>query len=127
LANQLDDPEEPTIAELVHQLVEDARAFAQAEANLYKTIALHRLSQVKAGAILLAAGALLLLAASIALLVMVAIALATLIGPLAAGLVVALVASVAGWFLIRSGIGHVGAVLGDEEERSALQDKERRP
>jgi hypothetical protein len=124
LPDQLDDQNEPTIAELIHQLVDDARAFVRAEANLYRTIAQHRLTQARAGMILVAAGGLLLLAALITLLVMLAQGLALHIGPVGAGLLVAGVALGGGYLLLRYGIERLGGLLGDEEEERALRDGE---
>lgn len=126
MAEPLEDPSEVSIGDLFHQLVEEARAVARAELNLYRQIALYRTEKAKTGAIALAAGAVLLLAALIVLLVMVAIALATLIGPLAAGLLVAAVSGGIGLLLVRSGATRVGVLLGDEEERAALDHGERK-
>jgi hypothetical protein len=126
LANQLDDPPEPTIAELVHQLVEDATAFVRAEVNLYKTIALHHLAQVKVGAAAIAAGGLLLLGALIVLLVMIAQGLAVHIGPVAAGIVVAIVTSAAGYLLIRTGAARLAALGEDDNEQQVPGRGERK-
>jgi hypothetical protein len=124
LSSQLDDQPEPSIAELIEQLVEDARDFARAEANLYKAIALYRLSQARVGLIALGAGALLLLAALISLLVMLAIGLTLYLGPIGAGLVVGGAALVAGYLLVRYGLGHLEGLLGDEVEARALREGE---
>jgi hypothetical protein len=125
LADQLDDQPQPSIAELIEQLVDDARDFARAEANLYKAIALYRLSQARVGLIGLGAGALLLLAALITLLVMLAIGLAVHIGPVGAGLVVAGIAAGAGTLLVRYALGQLEALFGDEVEARALREGER--
>ena len=126
MKNRLDEPPESSIAELVHQLVEDARSFAQAEANLYKAIFLHRLAQAKTGAIALAAGGLLLLAGLITLLVMTAQGLAIHIGPVAAGIVIAAAGSLAGYLLFRYGARRLETLLGSEDEDRALRDGERK-
>ena len=71
-------------------------------------------------AILLTAGAVLGLSALTALILGSVLGLATLIGPVLAGLAVALVLAVAGYVLVRIGISGLGALSGDEEERQAL-------
>jgi putative superfamily III holin-X len=121
LSTQLEDPAETPIAELVHQLVEDGRSVARAELNLYREIALYRIGKAKAGAIAITVGALLALAAFITLFVMLAEGLAVLIGPVAAGLVVAGIAAIAAFLLIRFGAGRLAVLGGDMEERHALE------
>jgi hypothetical protein len=120
LPTRLEDPADTSIAELVHQLVEDGRSVARAEINLYREIALYRIGKAKAGAIALAVGALLALAAFITLFVMLAEGLAVLIGPVAAGLVVAGVAAMAAFLLIRFGVSRLAVLGGDKEEQQAL-------
>jgi hypothetical protein len=53
------------------------------------------------------------------------LALATLIGPLAAGLALALIMGAAAWFLLQKGLAGMKALSGDEEERQALERGER--
>ncbi|MGE5722160.1 MAG: hypothetical protein ACM3YM_06835, partial [Sphingomonadales bacterium] len=77
-------------------------------------------------AIALAVGAVLFLAALIVLLVMLAQGLAVLIGPVAAGLVVAGIVALAGFLLVRYGAGRINVLIGDEEERQALKNGERK-
>jgi len=93
-------PEE-SIGTLVGRLADDARAYAQAEAKYYRTVAEERLGEARVGLALAAVALLLGLAAAIALIVGLVLTLATLIGPGAATLiVVALTAGIAvglGW------------------------------
>ena len=121
MSTRLEDPADAPIAELVHQLVEDGRSVARAELNLYREIALYRIGKAKAGAIAIAVGVLLALAAIITLFVMLAEGLAVLIGPVAAGLVVAGIAAIAAFLLIRFGASRMAVLGGDKEERQALE------
>ena len=79
------------IGELVHQLVEQGKAYAQAEVGVAKAIAAAKADAYKVPAILLAAAFLLLQAAVTVLAVAVFLGLARLIGPLPAGLLAFLV------------------------------------
>ena len=71
------------VGELVHELIEDGKAYARAEVSLVKAIATAKANALKLPAILFGIAFLLSLAAITALAVGVAMALATLIGPLA--------------------------------------------
>jgi hypothetical protein len=122
-----DDPADSSIGDLFHQLVDDGRAFARAEVNLYKEIALYRAGKAKIGVAALAAGGFLAFAGLIALLVGLVIGLADLIGPVAAGLVVFAVTAIIGFVLVRFGLGRMAALSGDPDEKSALAVGETRP
>jgi len=90
------DNERP-IGELVHELIEDGKAYARAEIDVLKAMAADKVNALKLPAILFGAAFVLLLAAVAALAYGVAAGLATLIGPLAGGLVAfMLFAAVAG-------------------------------
>lgn len=103
-------PERP-IGELVHELVEESKAYARAEADLAKTIALAKAKALALPAGLLIAALFVAMAALDALAVGVVLALATLIGPLLAGIVGLLIfAAIAGGL----------AWWGIERARSAL-------
>ena len=80
------DSERP-VGELVHELIEDGKAYARAEVGLVKAMAAAKVNAVKLPAILFGIAFLLSLAAITALAVGVAMGLATLIGPLAGGVV----------------------------------------
>lgn len=85
------------VGELVHELIEDGKAYARAEVGLVKAMATAKANAVKLPAILFGVAFLLCLAAITALAVGVVMALATLIGPLAGGIVTFLLfAAVAG-------------------------------
>ena len=85
-----DPPPEPNgerpIGELVHQLVEDGKAYAQAEIGVAKAVASAKAASLKLPAILLGAAFLLLQGAATVLAVALLLALLPLIGPLLAGI-----------------------------------------
>jgi hypothetical protein len=117
---QTSRPSEPTIGELFGRLADEGKAFARAEANLYRTIAMRRASLAKNGAIALVATLFLVNAALIALMVGLAMQLAKWVGPALGGLIVFVVVGALGYFLVRYGIGKLAALGGDAEERAAL-------
>ena len=85
------------VGELVHELIEDGKAYARAEVGLVKAMASAKVNAIKLPAILFGIAFLLSLAAITALAVGVAMGLATLIGPLAGGIAAFLLfAAVAG-------------------------------
>ena len=79
--------EERPVGDLVHELIENGKAYARAEVDLVKTMATAKIGAFKLPAILFGGAFLLALAAVTALAVGIANSLATLIGPLAGGLV----------------------------------------
>jgi Putative Actinobacterial Holin-X, holin superfamily III len=95
-------PPERPVGELVHELIEDGKAYARAEIGLVKTIAAAKGKALALPAALFGAAFVFALAAVTALAVGVVEALATLIGPLAAGfaglLIFAGVAGALGWY-----------------------------
>jgi hypothetical protein len=90
-------PPERPIGELVHELVDEGKAYARAELDLAKAIALAKARALALPAGLLVASLFVGMAALNALAVGVVLALATLVGPLLAGLVGLLIfAAIAG-------------------------------
>ena len=83
--------EERPIGDLVHQLVEQGKSYAQAELGVVKAIASDKANSFKVPAILLATAFLLIQAAVTVLGVALYLALLPLMGPLLAGLVAALI------------------------------------
>ena len=116
-----EDQRDDSIGELFGRLVEDGRAYAEAEVALYRQIAAHRAGRARGGLIALAAGAVLLLCALTALTLGAVLGLAILIGPLLAGLAVAAALALIGYGLIRVGIAGLGALKGSEDEAEALK------
>ena len=100
------DNERP-IGELVHELIEDGKAYARAEVGVMRAMAAAKADALKLPAILFGAAFVLLLASVTALAYGVAAGLATLIGPLAGGLVAFLLCAAAAGVLIWIGVGKV--------------------
>ncbi len=78
--------DERPVGDIVHQLVEDGKAYASAEVDLVKATALSKVSAFKLPAMLLAGAFLLVLAAVNVLAVAVFVAFAPRFGPILAGL-----------------------------------------
>ena len=97
-----DGENERSVSELVHELIEDGKAYARAEIGVVKATAAEKVDALKLPAILFGVAFVLALAAIGALAYAVAAGLAALIGPLAGGLLAFLLfAGVAGglaWF-----------------------------
>ena len=93
------------VGELVHELIEDGKAYARAELAVAKSIATAKANALKLPAILFGVAFLFTLAAFVALVVGIANGLATLIGPLAGGVVAcvlfAAVAGGLGWYGVK--------------------------
>jgi hypothetical protein len=96
--------EERPIGEVVHQLIDEGKAYAKAEAELAKAQALAKAAEYKIPAILGFSALLFAQAAVTVLAVTIALALAPLIGPLGGGLIAVLVAGGAaallGWVAV---------------------------
>ena len=93
------------VGELVHELIEDGKAYARAEIGLAKASAMAKANALMLPAILFGVAFLLALAGIVALAVGVAMGLATLVGPLAGGiatfLLFAAVAGGLGWYGVK--------------------------
>ena len=100
------DNERP-IGELVHELIEDGKAYARAELGVLKALATAKVNAFRLPAILFGVAFVLLLAAISALAYGVAAGLATLIGPLAGGIVAFLMFAAVAAALIWVGINKV--------------------
>jgi hypothetical protein len=115
------DPRDESIGDLFGRLIDDGRAYARAEVDVYREIARHRAGKAKSGLIALAVGAVLLLSSLPALILGLVLGLATLIGPLLAGIAIAAAMAAGGYLLVRRGLSGLRALGGDEEERAALK------
>ncbi|MGE0178837.1 MAG: phage holin family protein [Sphingomonas sp.] len=111
---------EETIGDLVARLVDDGRAYAAAEFDLYRTIAEHRAERAQRAVIILAIGWFLLIAAMSALTISAMIALSLTIGPLLAGVVVGLPMGLLGYGLARYGWAGMKGLKRDGPERAAI-------
>lgn len=100
-----DSPGERPVGDLVHQLVEDGKAFARAELDIAKAIATDKANAYKVPAILLAASLFVLQSAVTTLAAAVCLWLVPIVGPLLAGLAAFLlfgaVAGLMAWIAIR--------------------------
>jgi len=121
------DPQEESIGDLFGRLIEDGRAYARAEIDLVREVARHRAGRARNGLIALAAGGLLLLGAFFAALLGAVLGLAALIGPLLAGVAVALALAGLGYVLVRIGLAGLRALGGDEDEAEAVRRGEQAP
>jgi hypothetical protein len=100
---QQPDDERP-IGDVVHQLIDEGKAYAKAEVELAKATALAKAGQFKVPAVLLFAALLFAQAAVTVLAVTIALALAPQIGPLLGGLAAVLVAGGAAGLLAWLGV-----------------------
>lgn len=96
-------PGERPVGELVHELIEDGKAYARAEIGLAKAIMAAKGKALALPAGLFGAALIFTLAAITALAVGVVMALATLIGPLAGGFIGMLI-----FLAIAAGLGWYG-------------------
>jgi hypothetical protein len=85
------DEDERPIGELFGQLIDEGKAYAKAELGLAKATAESKAQAAKKPALLGAAALLFLIAGVVVLSMTLALALATLIGPLAGGLIAAVI------------------------------------
>ena len=95
-----EEVEERPIGELFGQLIDEGKAYAKAELGLAKATAEAKADAAKKPALLAGAALLFLIAGVVVLCMTLALALATLVGPLAGGLIAALVT-----FTIAAGLG----------------------
>jgi hypothetical protein len=79
------DNNDRPVGELVHELIEDGKAYARAELGLVKAMASAKANALKLPGILFGVAFLLCIAAIVALAVGVTMALATRLGPLGGG------------------------------------------
>ena len=95
-------PPERPVGELVHELIEDGKAYARAEFDLVKAIVAAKGRALAIPAAMFGIAFICAFAAITALAVGVVIALSTFIGPLAAGfigmLIFAAIAGLLGWY-----------------------------
>ena len=99
------------IGELVSQLVDDGKAYAQAEIDLIKAIAADKAAAARTAGILLGLALFLAFGAIVALCVGIVMALATLVGPLLGGVLA---------FVVIGGVAGVLGWLGAQKIRAAL-------
>lgn len=93
--------EDRPIGELFGKLIDEGKAYAKAEVGLVKATAEAKANAAKKPALIGAAALLFLIAGVVVLCMTLALALATLVGPLAGGLIAAVVT-----FAIAGGLGY---------------------
>jgi hypothetical protein len=121
------DPREETIGDLVGRVIEDGRAYAEAEVELYKAIALHRGVRARKALVALAIGWFLLFAAMTALVIAAMVSLTQAVGLLLAGVLVGVPLAAVGYLLARIGWSGIKGLGRDEAEREAIARGERTP
>lgn len=121
MAQQGEDNRNPSIGELLQQLVDDGKNAARAELILVRAIVRYRIGQAKYGAVAVSASLILALSSVIVLLLMLAQGLARYIGPVGAGLVVSGGSAIIALMLMKFGIRRLAILAGSEEEDKALQ------
>ena len=114
-------PEDESIGDLFGRLIEDGRSYAEAEVELYAAIARYRAKRARRALVSLAAGWFMLVAAMMALILGSFLSLAALIGPLWAGLAIAVPLGGVGYVLASIGWTGVKGLGRDQGEREALE------
>jgi hypothetical protein len=114
------DPREESIGDLFGRLVEDGRAYAEAELKLVKAIAEYRAQRAGRALGLLAAGVFLALSAATALVVGAVLGLSLYMHPFLAGLLVAAVLAGGGYALAMAGLKGMKSLGRDHAEQAAL-------
>lgn len=104
-------PPERPIGELVHELIEEGKAYARAELGLAKAIAAEKSKALALPVALFVVAFILALAAVTALALGVVMALAKFLGPLLAGLVGLLIFAAVGGALVWWGVERARRVL----------------
>lgn len=106
------DSEERPVGEIVSQLIDEGKAYAEAEVELAKAKAMHRANGYKRAAVWGAVAFLFVIAAFVALGLTLVLSLASLIGPVLGGLAaITILLIVAGLF----GLAAKNALPGDGE------------
>lgn len=121
------EPTGESIGDLVGRLIEDGRAYAEAEFELYRQIAEYRAIRARRAMVALAIGWFLLFAAMTAIVITALVSLAQTIGPLLAGVVIGVPLAAAGYALARYGWAGMKGLGRDEAERRAIAEAERQP
>ena len=114
------DPRDETIGALVGRLIEDGRAYADAEFDLYKAIARYRALRARKSLVALAAGWFFMIISTTAVMMGTVLSLAGRIGPMWAGLAVGMPLLVGGYLLVRWGWAELKGVASDKGEREAI-------
>ena len=112
-------PEPEGIGDLFHRLVEDGKAYAQAEVNLYKTIGTERAKALKTPAIMLVAAYFLGWGAFLALVATLFVGLDSFMSPVLAGILTVLIVGGLAGVLAMMGIKKAREVFSPADSRGA--------
>lgn len=115
------EPRDESIGDLIGRLVEDGRAYAEAELALVKAVAAHRGKRARRAMVSLGAGSFLIVSSTTALLVGAVLGLSQYMSPFLAGLLVGALVAGAGAVLTLSGWRQMRRLGQDPEEREALE------
>jgi hypothetical protein len=115
------DPRDETIGELVGRLIEDGRAYADAELDLYKAIARYRALRARKSLVALAAGWFFMVTSTTAVVIGAVLDLAPRIGAIWAGLAVGLPLLIGGYLLAHWGWAELKGLASDKGEREAIE------
>lgn len=115
------DPRDESIGELVGRLIEDGRAYADAEIDLVKAIARYRARRARKSLVALAAGWFFMVTSMTAVVMGTVLSLAGRIGPMWAGLAVGVPMLLGGYLLVRWGWGELRGFASDQGEREAIE------
>ena len=114
------DPREESIGDLVGRLVEDGRAYAEAELELIKAIAEYRALRARRALVALAAGWFLLVSSMTALLIGAVTGLSQHMSPFLSGLVVGVPMAGLGYGLVSYGWTGIKGLGRDKAEQEAI-------
>jgi Ni/Fe-hydrogenase subunit HybB-like protein len=116
------DPREESIGELFGRLVEDGRAYAEAELALARAIAQYRAQRAGRALAALGAGAVLLLSAVTALVIGLVLGLSLYMSPFLAGVIVAALLAGGGWLLVNRGLAGMKGLGRNKAEQKAIDE-----
>lgn len=115
------EPRDETIGALVNRLIDDGRAYADAELDLYKAIARYRALRARKSLVALAAGWFFMITSMTAVVMGTVLSLAGRIGPMWAGLAVGVPLLAGGYLLVRWGWAELKGLASDKGEREAIE------
>lgn len=114
------DSRDETIGELVGRLIEDGRAYADAEIDLIKAIARYRALRARKSLVALAIGWFFMVTSTTAVVIGAVLELAPRIGAIWAGLAVGVPLLLGGYALVHWGWGEIKGLTSDKGEREAI-------
>ena len=116
------EPREESIGALFGRLVEDGRAYAEAELALAKAIAEYRALRARRALVALAAGWFLLVSSMTALVIGAVTGLSQHMSPFLSGLMVGIPMAAGGYFLVSYGWTGIKGLGRDKAEQQAIDE-----